>query len=154
MDFKDSHGNSVNLPKNKEVAWRVSGYAIIKNKKGHVLMVQSGSGLWHFPGGGIELGEAISAGIRRECLEETGYKITVEPIVRHINEQYFYHKREQAFYHSIQLFFTGNVTDSTPDPRAIKSEDAARKVSWINLADVPIQHVHETVRELVTKLNT
>jgi 8-oxo-dGTP diphosphatase len=152
MNFKDSHGNTVSLPKGREVAWRISGYAIIQNKKGQFLMIQSGSGLWHFPGGGIESNETISAGIRREYLEETGYQVTVDPTVKFSNEQYFYHKREQEFYHSVQLFFTGNLVDLHPNVKVIKDQDMERKVSWIDLADIQTDQIHETVREIINRL--
>lgn len=30
---------------------------------------------WHFPGGGVDVGETIDEGMRREVMEETGYRV-------------------------------------------------------------------------------
>lgn len=52
----------------------VVGSAIIENPKGKILLVKSPK--WHdkwvMPGGHIDPGETIEAGIRREALEEVG----------------------------------------------------------------------------------
>lgn len=36
---------------------------------------------WHFPGGGVDHRETIEEGLRREVLEETGFRVTGEPTV-------------------------------------------------------------------------
>lgn len=42
---------------------------------------------WHFPGGGIDPGETIDEGVRREVLEETGYRIngSIETFGHYLN---------------------------------------------------------------------
>jgi 8-oxo-dGTP pyrophosphatase MutT (NUDIX family) len=55
--------------------------AMVENSEGEILMVQEGKdhikGKWDFPGGGWEDGESIIECVKREILEETGYKIEV-----------------------------------------------------------------------------
>ncbi len=50
-----------------------------------VLLVQRGrepaKGSWGLPGGLLELGEAVEAGVRREVLEECGVVVEVGPLV-------------------------------------------------------------------------
>jgi len=50
-----------------------------------VLLVRRGQepmkGEWSIPGGGLELGEAIDAAVRREVLEETGLLVETQAIV-------------------------------------------------------------------------
>jgi len=152
MKFTDSSGKTIALPADKDIAWRISGYAVVKNNLGQFLMVQSGSGLWHFPGGGIEVQEEISQGVARECLEETGYKMAVSPQVLHTNEQYFYHSREQEFYHSIQLFFEAHLLDDEPDTSFVTGHDAERQSKWLNPSTLKPAELHPTVRELAKKL--
>ncbi len=36
---------------------------------------------WHFPGGGVDKGETIEEGMRREVFEETGYRVNGAPVV-------------------------------------------------------------------------
>ena len=50
-----------------EAFYRVSLKAIIRNALGHVLLVkESGSESWSFPGGGIDHGETELDALRRE----------------------------------------------------------------------------------------
>lgn len=63
--------------------YRVSLKAIIRNDKGEVLVVkESGSDCWSFPGGGIDHGETELDGLRRELEEEIDAKgsFTATPI--------------------------------------------------------------------------
>ncbi len=58
-----------------------SAGAIVENDKGEILMVQEGKDhvheTWDFPGGGWEDRESIIECVKREVLEETGYKIEI-----------------------------------------------------------------------------
>lgn len=57
----------------------VSVAAVITNDDGQVLVAQRrDNGAWEFPGGVLEMGESIHAGLRREVEEETGLR--VEPV--------------------------------------------------------------------------
>lgn len=59
--------------------------AIIENENGDILMVQEGKDevhrTWDFPGGGMENGESVTECIKREVLEETGFKIKIEDLL-------------------------------------------------------------------------
>lgn len=152
MAFTDSHGNTVALPDGKSVGWRVSGYAIVV-RDGKYLMVQSGSGQWIFPGGGVEERETVLEAVARECLEETGYTAVIsDPQPSYVREQQFYHAREEAFYHSIQLFYRVELANDIPDADAITDHDKTRTIDWVDLKSVSLEQVHPTLHELVQKL--
>ena len=50
--------------------YRVSLKAVIKNNKGQVLVVKEKGSDWTLPGGGIDFGEDVVAGLKRELYEE------------------------------------------------------------------------------------
>lgn len=53
---------------------RISVYGVIVNDK-HEILVVDVRGKYHLPGGGIDAGEDEQEALRREVLEETGYRI-------------------------------------------------------------------------------
>jgi 8-oxo-dGTP diphosphatase len=57
----------------------VSVAGIVVREDDRVLVIRrDDNGQWEAPGGVLELGESFENGVRREVLEETGLKITVE----------------------------------------------------------------------------
>jgi ADP-ribose pyrophosphatase YjhB (NUDIX family) len=61
---------------------RVSVNAFILDSAGRVLLQRrSDNGNWNMPGGGLELGESLSAALHREVLEETGLEVAIERYV-------------------------------------------------------------------------
>ncbi len=60
------------FPKGKypEAFYRVSIKAIIRNKKGEVLLVKEKGGTWSLPGGGMDHGETPEVALAREMFEE------------------------------------------------------------------------------------
>lgn len=61
------------------------GVAAVVLRGDEVLLVERGhepaKGLWGPPGGLLELGEAVEAGVRREVLEECGVSVEVGPLI-------------------------------------------------------------------------
>jgi len=52
--------------------YRVAAKAIIRNKRGDILLVKERSDAWSIPGGGLEHGEDLRAAVQREVQEELG----------------------------------------------------------------------------------
>jgi len=77
------------------------GVGAVVVDKGRVLLVRRGreplKGQWSIPGGLLEIGESLTAGVAREVLEETGLVVeTVELIelldrIHHENDRVRYH---------------------------------------------------------------
>ena len=54
---------------------------LLVRKDGHVLLVRTPRRGWEFPGGQIELGEAVTDGAIREVVEEANVVATVDALV-------------------------------------------------------------------------
>jgi 8-oxo-dGTP pyrophosphatase MutT (NUDIX family) len=53
--------------------YRVTAKAIIKDARGYILAIWDPDGFWNVPGGGIDHGDTVEAGLARELDEELGY---------------------------------------------------------------------------------
>lgn len=64
---------------------RIGVAGVVFDEEGRVLLVERGKppamGQWTVPGGSLERGESLAAGVRREILEETGLDVEVGPLV-------------------------------------------------------------------------
>jgi 8-oxo-dGTP pyrophosphatase MutT (NUDIX family) len=152
MIFTDSRGNEIEKPDGTPVLERPAAYVVVE-RDGKTLMVQSGSGLWVFPGGGVEENETTVEAAVRECAEETGYAVRISDD-QHLfaREQPFYHSGSQRFYESRQLFYKAELVDDTPNPNKIADHDKSRRSDWLDIGELATETLHPTVRELVGKM--
>ena len=71
--------------KYKKKAVRTAVVAVVKNPEGRILLTKRAIppylGKWVMPGGKIDLGEPITAALKREVFEEVGLEIHVEGLV-------------------------------------------------------------------------
>lgn len=81
--YKDGCAESLpRKPKPRKVPHKQVGAAVLRNRKGEVMLAQRPvdrmlGGLWEFPGGTVEPGETITDCIRRELKEEMAIDIRV-----------------------------------------------------------------------------
>jgi len=122
-----------------KVADRLPAYAdhyvgvggIVLNSKQEVLMIQekrSVKKLWKFPGGYVDNGETLKAGVEREVSEETGVKASFEGLLA-MREQMDYKYGAADFYFVCLL----KPVDETLN---IQDTDEVSAAKWIPLADI------------------
>ena len=99
---------------------------------GRVLLVQRGSeplkGEWSLPGGLLELGESLEAGLIREAREETG--LIVEPVELIELLERIHREGERVRYHYVIADYLCRVTGG--ELRAASDADAVR---WVERAE-------------------
>ncbi len=133
--FFDREGGVHIKPEEEPVYDRPSGYAFIGDG-GRVLMVQPmWHPLWELPGGGIEAGEVMIAGVHREVLEETGYRVTLVEKPIYETRKRFYHidGGDRRFCHAHIQVFVGSIIGPRHNIEAVPvgSADEIARVSWV-----------------------
>jgi len=122
---------------------------IVFDTGGRVLLVERGqppgAGLWSIPGGRLEVGETLAAGVARELAEETGLVVEVGPLVEVV-------ERIGDGYHFVILDYLARVVGGAlaagSDVRAARFVDAGE------LGALPITAGLPDVIERASVLNT
>ena len=108
------------------------GVGAVVVKEGRVLLVRRGTepmkGHWSLPGGLVELGEPLLAGVVREVREETG--LTVEPVELIELLDRIHREGERVRYHYVIADYLCRVVGGTS--RAVSDADAVR---WVERAE-------------------
>src|ERR1700690_42083 len=99
---------------------------------GRVLLVQRGTeplkGQWSLPGGMLELGESLTAGVVREVLEETG--LLVEPVELIELLDRIHRQDERIRYHFVIADYLCRVAGGT-----LQAASDADAVKWVERAE-------------------
>ncbi|MDQ7814624.1 MAG: NUDIX hydrolase [Patescibacteria group bacterium] len=153
--FHDERGQPHEKPDDVPILWRPSGYAFIPTGD-TILMVEPACspGVWMLPGGGIEPHEPYLDGVRRECREELGLEVSIEPQAPlYFGEHDFYFKWTDQYLHSLVLMFFGRAPASsfgnelpTPDPGEILH------IKWLKLGELTELNCHFVAWPLIRRL--
>lgn len=108
----------------------ILGIGALIFRRNRILLVERGKeplkGVWSLPGGGLETGELLRDGIRREVMEETG--LVVEPVeVATIFERIMRDEQGRPEYHYVLIDFICKVKSG--DARAATDVSA---VAWVS----------------------
>lgn len=108
------------------------GVGAVVVDRGRVLLVRRGreplKGQWSLPGGLLELGESLSAGVTREVLEETG--LIVEPIELIELLDRIHREDDRVRYHYVLADYLCRVIGGT-----LKAASDADEVRWAERAE-------------------
>jgi ADP-ribose pyrophosphatase YjhB (NUDIX family) len=100
-----------------------------------ILLAQRGGeplkGYWSLPGGVLETGEMLEAGIRREVLEETGLEVVTEGIAE-VFERIMPDGEGRTEYHYVLIDYFCRVTGGSPCPG-----DDCSAIRWAAISELP-----------------
>lgn len=97
------YGEQKLVPKDKLIL-RPSAYALTLNQ-GQILLVRMRRAPGYaLPGGGVDIGERIEDGLKREVREETGLEIRVQKFAA-FKEEFFYYDPLDVAFHSLLFFY-------------------------------------------------
>lgn len=105
------------------------GVAAVLFDAGRVLLVERGrppqEGSWSLPGGGLEVGELLTDGLRREILEETGLEIRILEVVE-VFERILRDAEGRLEYHYVLIDYLCERTGGE-----LRAGDDVRRAEWV-----------------------
>jgi 8-oxo-dGTP diphosphatase len=108
------------------------GVGAVVVREGRVLLVRRGNeplkGQWSLPGGGLELGESLEAGLIREVREETGLTVEIVELVELLDR--IHRDAGRVRYHYVIADYLCRVTGG--ELQAASDADAVR---WVERAE-------------------
>ncbi|SDB29445.1 NUDIX hydrolase [Bauldia litoralis] len=110
------------------------GVSVVIRRDEMVLLVQRGKppylGLWAFPGGGVEYGEALAVAAAREVREETGLTVDIGAVIDHA-EILPGHESAGVGGHYVLVVFAARPTGGD-----LAAGDDAADARWFSAADL------------------
>lgn len=122
------------------VRFRPAAYGILQHDHAILLAQSRFTGLWDFPGGGVEPHELLCDGMSREFREETRLQVVGEELI-HVAEAYI--AMFGRPYHSLRFYYRcrlelSDIADAQADPKELKD------LRWWCLDELPQQEMHPT----------
>lgn len=133
---------------------RVSTYAIIV-KQNRVLLVKTSNNKWYFPGGGLNVGESIPEGLKREAWEELGVEIEVGALL-YADDMVYYHDPIEKPAHLVRLFYQCYTQAQEFHYQNAQERDEFLGIGWVSLdnmvADEFLPSTYRALNEIKNKL--
>jgi len=123
--------------------------AVVVDGGGRILMVERGrppsQGMWALPGGLLDLGEPVRAGVAREVLEETGAEIEIVDLVD-LFEPIHRDATGRIRYHYVVIDFWAHYRGGD-----VAAADDVDDVAWVSVAKLEDLPMEEETRRVVRK---
>lgn len=129
-----------------QIKRRVSAYGIYIKDNKIVLTNDIGTDRWDLPGGGVEEGENIEEGLRREFVEETGMEIAGEVFPFKVIREYYMSGRGEPWDSERHYFL---VTNAKGEIKADINMYGTAGAKWVNFGELDNFNINAKVRQLI-----
>jgi ADP-ribose pyrophosphatase YjhB (NUDIX family) len=123
--------------------------AVVFSADGRVLLVKRKheplAGQWSLPGGMLELGESLEAGVEREILEETGLVVTVGDVVE-VFDRILLDDEAKVRYHFVLIDYICRVRGGT-----LRAGSDVEAAEFVRPEDVDRYVATEKARDVIRK---
>lgn len=115
----------------------VAASALVINTNDEVLMIRSPRRGWEIPGGQIEEGETLIAGVQREVLEETGITVQIGAMTGVYSNLT---PPTKVIFNFLATYLDGTLTPSSESP----------EVAWVARDSALARVTHPALRDRIT----
>lgn len=127
----------IEIPKEK-LFFRPSCYALIIKDSELLVITNRSSGKLFFPGGGVDLGETLEQGLRREVKEEVGLDVQDSKLFD-FNELFFEYPPTQESFHSLQFYYLCSAKNFKLLAEDQINDSEASKPTWLPIKDLIVE---------------
>jgi 8-oxo-dGTP diphosphatase len=132
----------------RKKAVRTAVVAVVKNSDGHILLTKRAIppylGKWVMPGGKIDLGEPITAALKREVMEEVGLDVHVEGLI----DIYEIVPSDEHREHYVILYYLA----SPKSDDVVLNEGEISEVAWADRETVQNMDISNGTRHILAKV--
>lgn len=147
---KNNFGEDVDIPVDK-FFFRPSVYGFVINNKKVLVMRNKSNGKFWFPGGGIEIGERLEVGLKREVKEETGIDIIIDKLI-FMKENFFYYQPLDEAYHAFLFFYLCRpVTQNLLADDAVNDLES-KKPRWVLISSIKPDDISDLSDDIYSSL--
>jgi ADP-ribose pyrophosphatase YjhB (NUDIX family) len=151
--FQDANYNIIEHDGITPIGWRISAYGVIVVGNKILLVKQGNVEKYQFPGGGIEINELISEGLKRELVEEIGLDLKLHlEIPFHIREGWFHKRSDKSYYHSLMLFYRVDVELTDLENLQPPKDSEINEIKLISIEELSPKNVQEAHWNAINKL--
>lgn len=131
IECRTLDGYSKLIPK-EQLQFRPAAYGIVFHLDRILLVNTRTTGTYSLPGGGIEVGETLEIGLKREFKEETGIEIELEQLC-HFAEEFFYYEPTEEAFQSFRFFYLCVPKTVVLVPDNEVEDEEVEKPRWVKM---------------------
>jgi ADP-ribose pyrophosphatase YjhB (NUDIX family) len=127
--------------------FRPSVYGVILHEGKILLLKAKATGKWLVPGGGLDKGELLADGLRREVREETGIAVEIERFAM-LSERFFYYDPLEVAHHVHAFFYICRPRTFELAADDEIDDEEAEKPQWVDYASLTADSIQSYADEL------